>query len=1498
MSVVAGGSGDYTYRVLSIAPTSNLATNAITITEQRVVSLSAAPAVGIVTVAIEADDGFTRATTDLALQVSVQLEFSPSNASIIVHSSQTGNIYNALASLGLPPYRYTLAGALPASATAQVSVSAAGGVSLPQALGVSQSISIYIAASDGFSSTATLTLQIETGEVHFTDGILTLTLSERTSGAVYTVQAGGAASPLSYRFLGTLANVALDSEGLLSVTSPFGAAQVVSMTVEARDDYSNALQTVVLDVLEGVTLSLLNTIGVHRSYTGTVAAAVVSLGGGGYRYTLNALVPADSAVVIDSSSGVIEITGTLQVGSISLQIEVADNLGDTVSASLIIEVFPDVVLPDQNIEISHMGIGHLVTITNVLGGDGTYHYQMLSVSDSRITAQAVANALIIGISTTIGVTQTITARISVTDGIAHTNANDIQSIGGADDAQLIIVSTPASIRLVGGTTDGTETDFSQTITVVRAEPYVSSGAEQVTFHMTVNAPISLSFVLGGFAGSFNNPEIDVSSLLTLTQTDNDSAVVNYSELVKASTRIPDISYSFISASGGGGYADFVWFIAMISPITLADPPLLTVVQNSIPVSNLITLTASGGSGQQDGDLFTHGLSAYSYQLLSSVPPDALSHLQLADAYDEFPALFCSGCVVQLTQAYENRTDITVWVEATDNHSRHTAVLSMRVIPRHVTVSVVSEVTVHQSYRGTVAAAVAALGYGDYRYAIADITPADSAVAIDSSSGVVEITGTLQAGTVLLQIEVTDGVNTANVPLTIRVLPDVTLPERYLYVNAGQSGNLLTINNASGGDGTYHYQMLFASDNRLAAQVIPNGLILSIPTAIGADQAITARIRATDDIAQTNANNIQSIGGSGEATVVIAAEPVNASYVGGLPSGAINIAKTESFATDGSAIFTVHMTVDAPVSLAFSVFQVGWRYLGIPDEELFRFTPLDNYGHSARLDMTRLAEAITPLSGTAPFRIDVTGHGGVVRIIRNVGVYDPLNLTNPPVATVVQNNIYATHIMTVQAPGGGLIDKKNYQLSTAPPDAVNHLDTISGTDIPSDVRSCTRCVIVRLTQGYEEVTNITVWVEVSDDSPARETAVFTIQVLPQLTLSSNVSKVTVHNAYRGTVATVQGALGIGSYSYSIGDTVPANSPVTVDANGVVAVIGDLQTGDVLVEVEVTDDGATVSIPLTIHTLPPANISYLGGLPSRAINIAKTESFATDGSALFTIYMLVDPPITLAFSVFQVSYRYLGIPDEELFKFTPLNNDTAILDMTRLVDAVTPPTGRVPIRIDVTGHGGVARINRDVVIYNPLNLTYPPVATVAQNKIVATHILTVQTPGGGILDKKNYQLSTAPPDAVNHLDTISGADLPSSLADCRRCVVVRLTQAYEEVTNITVWVEVSDDSPARETAVFTIQVVPQFTVSPAALVTVEQSYRGVVATVQESLESGDSYGYALSSIVPAGSPVSINSSGVVRINGALQLGQVSLQIEVREGSDTTIVPLVIQVVPDDS
>ena len=356
--------------MLSTAPSSNLATNAVVINAARVVSLSAQPAVGIVTVAIEAYDGYTRATTDLAVQVSAQLEFSPSNASIIVHSSQTGNIYNALASSGLPPYRYTLAGALPTSATARVSVSAVGGVSLPQALGVSQSISIYIAASDGFGSTATLALHIETGEVQFTDGLLTVTLSERTSGAVYTVQVKGEANTPSYGFLGTpAANIALDSGGLLSVTSPFGAAQVVSMTVEARDDFSSAVQTVVLDVLSGVTLSSLNTITVHQVYRGTVAAAVASLGGGSYRYALSDIAPADSAVVIDSSSGVVDINGTLQIGSVSLQIEVTDGFGDTASISLTIRVLPDITLGNTLLTVGAQYTGAVVTVSNAQGGD-------------------------------------------------------------------------------------------------------------------------------------------------------------------------------------------------------------------------------------------------------------------------------------------------------------------------------------------------------------------------------------------------------------------------------------------------------------------------------------------------------------------------------------------------------------------------------------------------------------------------------------------------------------------------------------------------------------------------------------------------------------------------------------------------------------------------------------------------------------------------------------------------------------------------------------------------------------------------------------------------------------------------------------------------------------------------------------------------------------------------------------------------------------------------
>ena len=747
LSAASGGSGDYIYRVLSTAPSSNLATNAVTITE-RVVSLSAQPAAGVVAVAIEADDSFTRATVALGLQVSAQLELLPSRASLIVHSARTGSIYTASASLGLPPYRYTLAGALPTSAAALVNVSAAGEVSLPQVLAAEQSMSLYIAASDGFGSVATLILHIDTVEaVQFADGIVTVTLSERTSGAVYTVQAGGgAAGALSYHFSGTpAANVSLNNGGLLSLTSSFGAAQVVSMTVEAADAYSSAVQTVVLDVLSAVTLSSLNTISVHQSYRGTVAAVSASLGGGGYRYALSELAPADSAVVIDSSSGAVEITSALQVGSVSLQIEVTDRLGDTANLPLAIRVLPDVTLDALTVTVSHTKSGHLVTINHAGGGDGSYHYQMVTVDDSRLTAQAVPNGLIISISAVIGVTQTITAQISVTDGIAQANATHV---GGMAQAHFVIRTTPANISVIG------------LITLTVVQPYaISTGL--YTIRATADAPVPLSFELVELRNA-SGGTLDVD-LMTLVQS-ADSAVLtdinSIEEVTPTSSTLPDIAA--VSHITGGGSREFISvYIKVVSTVELAAPPLLILVQNRIRVSNLITLTASGGRGAVSGV----GLSAYSYQLLSSAPVAAVANVQMA------------GDVVQLTQAYGSDSNfITLWVEASDNYSRHTAVLSMQVLPA---LSIQSPISLTLSNRrsGVIITLSVSGGLPPYRYTVANTIPE---VFELSESGVLALTATIAPQTVTVHSTVDDAA-----ALVVQQTLDINILPHMRFSNASE-----------------------------------------------------------------------------------------------------------------------------------------------------------------------------------------------------------------------------------------------------------------------------------------------------------------------------------------------------------------------------------------------------------------------------------------------------------------------------------------------------------------------------------------------------------------------------------------------------------------------------------------------------------------------------------------------------------------------------------------
>ena len=461
----------------------------------------------------------------------------------------------------------------------------------------------------------------------------------------------------------------------MQISPAFGAVTMVTLSIVAEDTLpSSATLALVLDVIQSLTLSSLNTISVHESYRGTVATVQASFGGGGYRYALNELAPAGSAVAIDDSSGVVEITNALQLGSVSLQIEVTDRLGDTVNLPLVIRVLPDITMDNTRLTVGAQYTGAVVTVSNAQGGDGAYRYELLS-APVALSAAGGSGALTLSANTALGGNAVITATVEVADGVVF---------GAVAQAEVIITTWPALSGAVGGAL----------LTVVNNAAYRNAAL------YTVN--------VSGGAGTY-------SYASTASVAVNSAGVISDAGLIAEDAEGSTVTALINITDSSGDTATYTLALHVLSTISWQSSDSVILLQTDSQRGIYTLAAASGGSGD------------YNYRVLSTAPSSYLA----ANA-----VIINTARVVSLS-AQPAAGVVVVAIEAYDGFTRATTNLSLQVSAQLVFSPSSASLIVHSAQTGNIYNASASSGLPPYRYSLVGALPtsAASSVAVSSAGGV-------------------------------------------------------------------------------------------------------------------------------------------------------------------------------------------------------------------------------------------------------------------------------------------------------------------------------------------------------------------------------------------------------------------------------------------------------------------------------------------------------------------------------------------------------------------------------------------------------------------------------------------------------------------------------------------------------------------------------------------------------------------------------------------
>ncbi|MCH9705315.1 MAG: hypothetical protein K0U15_04225, partial [Proteobacteria bacterium] len=731
----AAGAGLYQYTIVSTNPpalTTLLQLDNVAPAARATLSvIGNGLSAGIASIHIRAADSYSDATLQLVIETSLQIRFAPPAISVYINRQETGNIYTVQASAGLPPYVYAeKAGS--SNNTLPYNVSADGVISLSAAITTSNTISIYIEASDQFGTTAELTVDlIAVAGVQFVEKARTVTLLVgNNSGVVYNAATDSAFGSVSYTIVSSaptesLSNLSIAANGELHLQNNVTTPQEIEVVLKATDDVREDLATVLLDINNAVGFAADNiTVSVHLSDQAAVITSAIG-GGGDYTYSqVSANISNYVALSFVANNIVASVNSAAQLGLLTVVVAATDVLPGSATLTINLEIIPDVELLVTTYTIAASASGKVGTLV-ASGGDGNYTYRAQdnagngnntppvnegeggSIGNNAPAIVSIFADGVVSITATLGYGVTLSLTVQASDSIG--------GVGGHSEALLSIVAPlklnfpSATISVVAVLPD----DNNGVLATIR----VSNGSGNYQYDLESVLPNELqlgaAFVIDATTGILS----DNGGLSGFTVGD-----------VKPKPTLQIAA----SDSFGNGATVFVE-LSFATPVELANGGSITLLVDDSSGA-VLTLAASGGVGD------------YNYTIINTNP--VVDNLRYQNVGGEG--------VLTLTSAMTQVQTITAFVRADDGNSSADSQIIIIVVPTVL----ISPLTLTSPFNSTevIGSIVVSGGKAPYVYSLVATTPAEEVANISVfANGAVSVkVGKSAFADVNLEVAVEDG----------------------------------------------------------------------------------------------------------------------------------------------------------------------------------------------------------------------------------------------------------------------------------------------------------------------------------------------------------------------------------------------------------------------------------------------------------------------------------------------------------------------------------------------------------------------------------------------------------------------------------------------------------------------------------------------------------------------------------------------------------------------